>query len=205
MKALFRSISFVLAAFSFPFFFTTPVYAQEDIRVRVANLTQDVARLTEEVKRLRLDMEEMQRENRRLAAAVNNAIRSQAGQRETLTEVDRRLADLRSEMSSSQSEQRRAIITEVTRQIEKLAKQTQESIDALARAISSQPTPPPRTVTFSDDYPRTGTAYTVQPGDTLSGIASRFGSSVRDIQNANRIDRPQSLRAGETIFIPIPE
>jgi LysM repeat protein len=179
--------------------------AQDDIRVRVANLTQDVARLTEELNRLRLDMEEMKRENTRLATAVRNAISASENQQSVLTAVDRRLAELRSDFTSAQQAQRREIIAEISRQIDNLARQTQTTIDALARAVNSQPAPPAAQPTFSEDYPRTGVVYTVQPGDTLSGIAQRHGSNVRDIMNANRIARPQNLRAGETIFIPIPE
>ena len=57
---------------------------------------------------------------------------------------------------------------------------------------------------FSDDYPKTGVSYTVQPGDTLSAIARIHGSSIKHIQNANKIVIPsRDLQVGQTIFIPI--
>ena len=55
---------------------------------------------------------------------------------------------------------------------------------------------------FSDDFPKEGVSYTVQRGDTLSSIASRFGVPVKDITNANRIADPTRLQAGQTLFVP---
>jgi LysM repeat protein len=46
--------------------------------------------------------------------------------------------------------------------------------------------------------------YTVQSGDTLTKIAREHGSSIKDIQNANKIANPaRDLRVGQSIFIPI--
>jgi LysM repeat protein len=59
-------------------------------------------------------------------------------------------------------------------------------------------------VYFSEDYPKTGKPYVVRSGDTLSGIARKHNSTVKYIQNANKIANPaKDLRVGETIFIPI--
>jgi LysM repeat protein len=55
---------------------------------------------------------------------------------------------------------------------------------------------------FTEDYPKQGTTYTVEPGDTLASIAQRLGSSVRDIQNANKIADPKTLQVGQVIFVP---
>lgn len=46
-------------------------------------------------------------------------------------------------------------------------------------------------------------AYSVQPGDTLTGIAARFGTSVAAIAQANRILNPSYVRAGDVLRIPI--
>ncbi len=47
----------------------------------------------------------------------------------------------------------------------------------------------------------TGT-YTVQPGDTLSAIAARFGSSVQAIAAANGIANPNLIFVGQALTIP---
>lgn len=44
--------------------------------------------------------------------------------------------------------------------------------------------------------------YKVQPGETLSGIAARFGVSVDALQMANGLESPKALRAGAWIVVP---
>jgi LysM repeat protein len=53
---------------------------------------------------------------------------------------------------------------------------------------------------------RSGAAcYVVQSGDTLSGIASRFGSTVDAIWQSNRTTigaNPNMIRPGQRLYIP---
>jgi LysM repeat protein len=53
---------------------------------------------------------------------------------------------------------------------------------------------------------RSGAAcYIVQSGDTLSGIAARFGSSVTAIYQSNRTTigaNPNIIRPGQRLYIP---
>jgi soluble lytic murein transglycosylase-like protein len=46
------------------------------------------------------------------------------------------------------------------------------------------------------------TFYTVRPGDTLTGIASRFGVSVAAVTSANRLADPNVVDAGQNLVIP---
>ena len=46
------------------------------------------------------------------------------------------------------------------------------------------------------------TTYVIQPGDTLSGIAQRFGTSVRTLAELNGISDPDKIYAGNTIRVP---
>lgn len=45
-------------------------------------------------------------------------------------------------------------------------------------------------------------AYVVQPGDTLSEIAERFGTTVRALVRANDIDDPDRIHPGQELVIP---
>ncbi len=45
--------------------------------------------------------------------------------------------------------------------------------------------------------------YTVQSGDTLSEIAEIFGTSVDAIAQANQIQNPDLIFAGQTLCVPI--
>ncbi len=47
-----------------------------------------------------------------------------------------------------------------------------------------------------------GPIYIVQPGDTLSSIASRFDVSLNDLMTANGISDPNRLSAGQELVIP---
>jgi len=44
--------------------------------------------------------------------------------------------------------------------------------------------------------------YTVRPGDTLSGIAALFGVSMQSIIDANNIENPRLIIAGQVLEIP---
>jgi LysM repeat protein len=44
--------------------------------------------------------------------------------------------------------------------------------------------------------------YTVQYGDTLSGLAWRFGRSMWSIANANGLSNPNWIYAGQQLYIP---
>jgi len=46
--------------------------------------------------------------------------------------------------------------------------------------------------------------YIIQNGDTLSGIAAKFGISMHDIVNLNSIPNPNVIQAGQVLTIPIP-
>lgn len=166
-----------------------------------ARMNQDVLMLNERVQKLMLAVDVMQRENEQLKRTLDAQVKAQSAllaRFESYTSsIDARLAG----GSSRESLMKKEIIAEVSQQINKLAAETQKAIDALAKAQSSTPQIS-TSVNFSEDYPQEGIAYVVQPGDTLSGIAKKFNSTVRDIQNANRIANPSGLQAGKTIFVP---
>ena len=66
--------------------------------------------------------------------------------------------------------------------------------------VTAVPTPtvvPVRTV-----RPSRYIGYIVEPGDTLAGIASRFGFTFEEIAAVNGIDEPFTIQIGETILIP---
>ncbi len=176
------------------------------LRVEVANLRADLRVLDRLVREQGAAIEDLTRQNRELAEQMERLRRSQPSDSVNQAELNRALRELRERQDAAAAEQRRQMQSQVSRQLEQLGKETQEAIDALARGINTRP---PQTgrgsateTTFSDDFPKEGITYTVQRGDTLSGIASRHNSTVRDIQNANRISNPQTLQVGQVLFIP---
>ncbi|HEU5432483.1 MAG TPA: LysM domain-containing protein [Thermomicrobiales bacterium] len=76
------------------------------------------------------------------------------------------------------------------------------------------PTPPPAPelviVTVTPGVPPTPTIavaqrYVVQQGDTLSGIAERFGVTEDAIMRANKLADRNRVEVGQTLLIPAPE
>jgi LysM repeat protein len=197
------SFPMVLALVGGLYLQNVPASAQSDsLRVTVANLNQDVSLLAQQVKTLRLEIEEMRRENTRLRSQVATA----RADRDTEAQIDNlssAIETLRREYRAADEAQKQQIIAEVTRQVEALAEETEQAINVVADAVGAQPqvdTP----VHFSEDYPETGITYTVRSGDTLSKIAREHGSTIKHIQNANKIVNPaRDLQVGQTIFIPI--
>lgn len=59
------------------------------------------------------------------------------------------------------------------------------------------PTPPPPT-----PPPPSGGTYVVQAGDTLTGIAARFGTTVAELVALNNISNPNLIYVGQVLQIP---
>ncbi|MEV6609892.1 GH25 family lysozyme [Kutzneria sp. NPDC051319] len=67
-------------------------------------------------------------------------------------------------------------------------------IDGTIPTPPTDPTPPPADPAW--------VPYTIRAGDTLSGIAARFGSSVAELAAHNNIGNPNLIYAGQTIQVP---
>lgn len=187
----------VIAALS-ALFALQPVAAADSVRVAVADLKQDMASVQREVRALLLEVEQLRRENESLRSALNAA-----STQEQISQMVASLQNLRREFEQADKLTEQAIMLKVKRQMESLANQMQTALESVSKAVSSQPNIQP-TVRFTEDYPQTGVTYTVRSGDTLTKIAREHGSTIKDIQNANKIANPsRDLRVGQSIFIPI--
>ncbi len=167
--------------------------AQTDsTRMEVANLRQDVMLLTQRVGELTMTVEQLNREN--------SALQAKAGQSyATIEQLNRAVADINRAIQSALADQKREVLSQVAGQIERLGKQTNAALDALAK---NQATRPAVQANFGDDFPKEGINYTVLAGDTLSEIARKNNAKMQDIINANKIADPTRIRVGQTLFIP---
>ncbi len=64
-------------------------------------------------------------------------------------------------------------------------------------------TPLPTSTLAIGPTPIPRTTYTVQPGDTLAGIARFYGLNITDLMEANGLADPNSVQAGKILVIPL--
>lgn len=181
---------------------------QQDLRIRVTNLEQDVAAMTRLVKSVRLDLEQIDQQQRTLNENMRILQSSmqelQTSQNTKSIALEAQIQQVLQSYKAEDLRNRQEILKDVYGRLESLASQTQASVDAVARSVNASASTggSGSTTNFSDDFPQTGIHYVVQSGDSLSKIANQNNSRVKWIQDANRISDPRSLRVGKTIFVP---
>jgi len=163
--------------------------------VELANLREDVRMLVQRVGELSIRVEQLEKDNAELSRAASGAQQNVA----TLSQLNTAIADLTRDIKAANAQTKSEVLTVVATQMENLAKQTNAALDAVSRNRSSGPAAP---VAFSDNFPKEGVPYTVQPGDTLSKIAQKTGAKLGDIINANKIADPTKVQVGQVLFIP---
>jgi LysM repeat protein len=79
-----------------------------------------------------------------------------------------------------------------------------QTLKLSADSNCSQPptTPPPTTPPPTTPPPTSGGTYVVKPGDTLSSIAARYGTTVQELAALNGISNPNLIYAGQVLQIP---
>ena len=76
-----------------------------------------------------------------------------------------------------------------------------ESVDTLP-LMTAAPSVAPTSIGTTTTLPTAEEFYTIQQGDTLSGIAQAFGVSVGDLISFNAIADPDAIQAGQRLQIP---
>ncbi|MCF3650205.1 LysM peptidoglycan-binding domain-containing protein [Synoicihabitans lomoniglobus] len=175
---------------------SAPVFAQvqqqQSLGGTVAGLREDVRLLSQRMGSMALRIEQLERENAALMGATDGLETTYA----TVSQLNDAVAEINQSIRSGDSTTR----SQLSAAIQKLAQETNSALDDLAKNLTVRKTI--STPTFTDDFPKEGLSYTIQKGDTLSSIASRFKSTIKDIQNANRITDPTKIQVGQTLFIP---
>jgi len=165
--------------------------AQSD-RAELASLRQDVLLLNQRVGELTMAVEQLTRDNSALQAKTSQSYI-------TLEQLNKAIADMNRTLQVELTGQKKDVLAQVASQLEKLGRQTNAALDALAK---NQATRPAVQTTFSEDFPKDGINYTVQNGDTLAVIARKNNAKLQDVINANKISDPTRIRVGQTLFIP---
>lgn len=163
--------------------------------IDIANLREDVRGLTQRVGELSLRVEQLETEN----ASLRNKANSTEPKAVTVAQLNEAVAELHQAIQSAVATAKADTLQQVAVQMEKLAKETNAALDSLAKNQASRPSV---ATSFSGDFPKEGTNYTIQKGDTIDLIAKKTGAKAKDIINANKIADPSRILVGQTLFIP---
>ena len=184
--------------FAFAILISAPFFANAQ-STSLADLQQDFALLKRETGQLRLEVEQLRRENKVLSESLK-ATRAASSNNDSVNAL---AISLRTEMTSKDEALKKEILAQVKTEMESLAAQTTAALKKLADAIGHT-SPVAANVNFSENYPKDkGVIHTVVSGDTISGIARKYGSRTKWIQDANKIVNPsRDLTLGRQIFVP---
>jgi len=171
----------------------TSVWGQSN--VDFANLREDVRLLLQRVGELSLRVEQLERENAQLKSQSEGVARSYA----TVAQVNEAVAEVNRVLKTAVAASRSETLETVTRQIERLAQQTDVALQTLAKGQAGRSS---SAGSFANDFPKEGVSYTVQKGETLATIAKRTGAKAQDIINANKLTDPSKILVGQILFIP---
>lgn len=197
-----RALRYLILAAALVCLSPVPAHAQMNTgNVQLANLRSDVDRLDQMVRALRLEVEALRRENREMQDWVKGQLAGSGKDSVSSEQLNSVLREFEQKIQTVNRASRETLVNEVSKEIEALAEKTQKAINALAKSIEGQPQLE-QVITFSDDYPRTGTTYSVKSGDTLARIARDLGSKVEWIRNANRL-ASDVIYPGQELFIPL--
>ncbi len=100
--------------------------------------------------------------------------------------------------SGSPAEEKAPSVTRVARSA--LPTLVSSPTPAYSGTYTGTPTPDPTPVEYGTDTDLE--SYVVQPGETLSLIASVFGCTIEEIVAANNLTQADTIRVGQTLYIP---
>jgi LysM repeat protein len=178
-------------------------FAQENAKILLANIKQDLELVNREVTGLRSEVEMLRRENAQLRIAMDQADRSRRKVEGTesplVLEMQNRLQGL--ELALKQSERARVSTqNELNKKFQQIIEQMNrgfEQVSASAGTSNESKVP-----TFSSDYPKNGFVHKVEKGETVSSIAQKYKSKVSWIIDANQIADPTKVFVGRELFVP---
>ena len=181
------------------------------MRSALADLSQDIALLDRELRSLKLEVQLLGEQDVSSADGLNVHTLSVK-----LKGLESEVRALRGALSERETSVKAAVLREVSKAMEDYVSEIKALLtdSASLQYPANQLSRPDRAsglasgvkTDFSENFPKSGISYEVQPGDTLSQIALKFGSKVAYIQDANQIINPsRDLRVGDVIFIPLTE
>ena len=193
------SLSTFLFALLISALISTSVQAQSTTATRkqLADLAQRFTELERKYNLLQLEVQNLSAENNKLKKDIA-VLQSEKSAKPVDQVVDAKLDRHRKDTETYVKEQYQKVLEMLSSKIENVSTAKVVTTTPATQTTSQK-------IEFSGNFPKNGVIYTVKSGDNLSKIAKKFGSSVKYIQNANKISNPNNVRIGQELFIPIDE
>ncbi len=160
-------------------------------RVEAQRRREDMLMFEEDIRRMKSRLEELERQMdmmnadlQRVSTDQNQVMQSQMkGINATLDDLNRRIQTV----DQARIQDRKEIVESLSGKIAGMMTRAAPATTRSSRPISSE-----------------GYEHTVQPGETLSAIASAYNARSSDIIQANNLQNPNVLQVGQVLFIPAP-
>jgi len=117
-------------------------------------------------------------------AALDRRLDAMESSLRSVAEAQRSLATLRSEMATLKA----AMDSKISLVVDEVARENERLLSKLKTSQKA---------TYAQGY-----EHTVQSGETLSDIARQYKTTLKAILEANQLSNANSLRVGQTLFIP---
>lgn len=139
-----------------------------------------------------LTTDDKERADKKAAEAKHNAEEAQKQAAEAQAKLDAARKDEATAAEAAMSDEEKAARAkaEADKAAAEKAAADKAAADKTAAAKAAAPAP------------HAAVTYTVKPGDTLSGIAAKYGVSYMDIARANNIPNPDLIYPGQVFTIP---
>ena len=181
-----------------------PLLCEAQGNAQLANMNQELLLMRTQLDKLVLRVELLEADQEKLNQQLSAFQTQQSDLVREFNQLAVALPERLIALEKGQPRIKEEVLNSVATRMTELTREMQAALDELAAsveasAVATRPAP----TQFSENYPKTGVAYVVKPGDSLSKIANELGSTVAYIQNANKIENPRvDLKAGQTIFVP---
>jgi len=172
----------------------------QSVAVQTADLKEDIRALQTSLKELSLRLELVESQKAQLEQQIASAKPDTANfiSRQEMQLMEQRLRDY---IDAEDQKTKDLILNE----IRSISKQRFSTNEPEALRTSQRPEPVDDLIISPSEkqrYMREGVRHVVSRGDTLSGIARRYNSSVRAIRAVNNIADPNRLFVGMELFVP---
>jgi len=160
---------------------------QEDMLL----LNEDLNRAKGQLETLEMEYQRLLHELDAMQGAAENSKGTTSSTQARIDELERRLSVL----EGARAKDRQAIVDQLSGKM----------VDIMGDRTTGKSSPKSKSAaTKASTTSTTGYEHVIKEGDTLSAIATAYKVKISAIVEANKLQSPDSLRAGQKLFIPQP-